>query len=136
MRPDYGSDGERFTLAFELSKFRVNRHDGDAFYRTWPRISGGLLINERGIPVSVSVFEGNSGDPKTLLPQIEKVQERFGIEQFVMVGDRGMITQTQIDALREMDGVDWITALRPEAIRKLINDGLLQMGAIRRAESV
>ena len=39
-----------------------------------------------------------------------------------------MITQTQIDALREMDGVDWITALRPEAIRKLINDGLLQMG--------
>ena len=45
-----------------------------------------------------------------------------------MVGDRGMITQTQIDALREMDGVDWITALRPEAIRKLINDGLLQMG--------
>ena len=56
------------------------------------------------------------------------MQERFGIEQFVMVGDRGMIIQTQIDALREMDGVDWITALRPEAIRKLINDGLLQMG--------
>ena len=92
------------------------------------QVNYGLLTNERGIPVSVSVFEGNSGDPKTLLPQIEKVQERFGIEQFVMVGDRGMITQTQIDALREMDGVDWITALRPEAIRKLINDGLLQMG--------
>ena len=92
------------------------------------QVNYGLLANERGIPVSVSVFEGNSGDPKTLLPQIEKVQERFGIEQFVMVGDRGMITQTQIDALREMDGVDWITALRPEAIRKLINDGLLQMG--------
>ncbi len=56
------------------------------------------------------------------------MQERFGIEQFVMVGDRGMITQTQIDELREMDGVDWITALRPEPIRKLINDGVLQMG--------
>ena len=40
----------------------------------------------------------------------------------VMVGDRGMITQTQIDELREMDGIDWITALRPEPIRKLIND--------------
>ena len=92
------------------------------------QVNYGLLTNERGIPVSVSVFEGNSGDPKTLLPQVEKMQERFGIEQFVMVGDRGMITQTQIDVLREMDGVDWITALRPEAIRKLINDGLLQMG--------
>ena len=87
-----------------------------------------LLTNERGIPVSVSVFEGNTGDPKTLLPQVEKVQERFGIEQFVMVGDRGMLTQTQIDELREMDGIDWITALRPEPIRKLINDGVLQMG--------
>ena len=30
---------------------------------------------------------------------------KVGIEQFVMVGDRGMITQTQIDELREMDGV-------------------------------
>ena len=92
------------------------------------QVNYGLLTNERGIPVSVSVFGGNTGDPKTLLPQVEKLQERFGIEQFVMVGDRGMITQTQIDVLREMDGVDWITALRPEAIRKLINDGLLQMG--------
>ena len=92
------------------------------------QINYGLLTNERGIPVSVSVFEGNTGDPKTLLPQVEKVQERFGIEQFVMVGDRGMITQTQIDELREMDGVDWITALRPEPIHKLINDGVLQMG--------
>ena len=55
-----------------------------------------------------------------------KVQERFGIEQFVMVGDRGMITQTQIDELREMDGVDWITALRPEPIRKLITRPRIQ----------
>ena len=92
------------------------------------QVNYGLLTNERGIPVSVSVFEGNTGDPKTLLPQVEKMQERFGIEQFVLVGDRGMITQTQIDELREMDGVDWITALRPEPIRKLINDGVLQMG--------
>ncbi len=37
------------------------------------QVNYGLLTNERGIPVSVSVFEGNSGDPKTLLPQIEKV---------------------------------------------------------------
>ena len=43
MRSDYGSDGERLTLAFELSEFRVYRHDGDAFYRTRPRISGHRL---------------------------------------------------------------------------------------------
>ena len=79
----------------------------------------GLLTNQRGVPVSVSVFEGNTGDPKTFLPQVVKVQEQFGIKRFVMVGDRGMITQRQVDALQDFEGIDWITALRPAPIRKL-----------------
>ena len=92
------------------------------------QINYGLLTNERGIPVSVSVFEGNTGDPKTLLPQVEKVQERFGIEQRDGGRPRNDHPDCQIAELREMDGVDWITALRPEPIRKLINDGVLQLG--------
>ena len=92
------------------------------------QVNYGLLTNQRGIPVSVSVFEGNTGDPKTLLPQVDKVRKDFGIEQFVLVGDRGMIAQKQVDALREIDGVDWIAALRPEAIRKLVAGGVIQMG--------
>jgi len=92
------------------------------------QVNYGLLANDRGIPVAVSVFKGNSGDPKTLLPQVDKLREHFGIEQFVLVGDRGMITQKQVDALREIEGVDWLTALRPEAIRKLVDAGAIQMG--------
>lgn len=92
------------------------------------QVNYGLLTNQQGIPVSVSVFEGNTGDPKTLLPQVEKVQKEFGIERFVLVGDRGMLTQKQILALRAIEGIDWIGALRPEAIRKLIKDGAIQMG--------
>jgi hypothetical protein len=92
------------------------------------QVNYGLLTNRQGIPVSVSVFEGNSGDPKTLLPQIDKVREKFGIERFVLVGDRGMLTQKQVDVVQEMDGVDWIGALRPEAIKKLIEVGAIQMG--------
>ncbi len=92
------------------------------------QVNYGLLTNQRGIPVSVSVFQGNTGDPKTLLPQVEKVQGSFGIERFVMVGDRGMLTQKQIDALQDIEGVDWIGALRPEAIRKLLKGGAIQMG--------
>jgi transposase len=87
----------------------------------------GLLTSGEGIPVSVSVFEGNTADPKTLLPQVRRVREAFGISRFVIVGDRGMITQKQIDALRIEDGTEWITALRPEAIRKLLNDDSLQL---------
>ncbi len=91
------------------------------------QVNYGLLTNPRGIPVSISVFEGNTGDPKTLLPQVGKVRKDFGIERFVMVGDRGMIAQKQVDALREIDGIDWIAALRPEAIRKLVESDAIQM---------
>ena len=51
----------------------------------------------------------------------------FGMQRIVLVGDRGMITQKQVDALREIDGIDWIAALRPEAIKKLIPAGQVQM---------
>ncbi len=90
------------------------------------QVNYGLLTDERGCPVSVSVFDGNTGDPKTLLPQMEKTKKDFGIDRLVMVGDRGMISNVQIDAMRQMDGVDWITALRSGAIAKLIDDKTLQ----------
>ena len=56
------------------------------------------------------------------------MRDEFGIDQFVMVGDRGMLTQKQVDELRGIDGVDWIGALRPEAIKKLATNGAIQMG--------
>ena len=90
------------------------------------QVNYGLLTDDRGCPVSVSVFEGNTGDPKTLLPQVEKVRGTFGIEQVVMVGDRGMISNVQIDAMRKLDGVQWITALKSGAIARLAEGGTLQ----------
>jgi transposase len=92
------------------------------------QVNYGLLTNRKGIPVAVSVYKGNTGDPKTLMPQVEKMQDAFGIKQFVMVGDRGMLTQKQIDVIDDIDGVDWIGALRPEAIKKLITNGAIQTG--------
>lgn len=92
------------------------------------QVNYGLLTDPRGIPVAVSVFKGNAGDPTTLLPQVDKVRKDFGIERFVLVGDRGMIAQKQIDALRKLDGIDWVAALRSGAIRKLLDGGTLQLG--------
>lgn len=92
------------------------------------QVNYGVLANPDGIPVAVSVFKGNTGDPKTLMPQVELIRDEFGIERIVLVGDRGMITQTQIDKLRTIEGIDWITALRPEGIKKLLDGGQLQMG--------
>jgi hypothetical protein len=91
------------------------------------QVNYGLLTDARGCPVSVSVFEGNVADPKTLLAQVEKVKTSFGLDRLVMAGDRGMISNIQIEAMRKLDGVDWITALKSGAIAKLAEGGHLQL---------
>ena len=91
------------------------------------QVNYGLLTDSRGCPVAVSVFEGNTADPKTLLPQVEKVRNGFGVASLIMVGDRGMISNVQIEAMRAMEGVDWITALKSGAIARLANAGQLQL---------
>lgn len=91
------------------------------------QVNYGLLNDSKGRPIAVSVFQGNTGDPKTLLPQVEKVQKEFGIQRIVLVGDRGMITQKQVDALVGIEGMDWVTAMRAEGIRRLMADGALQL---------
>ena len=93
------------------------------------QVNYGLLTDDRGCPVAVSVFPGNTSDAKTLITQTQMVRDRFGIQTMVLVGDRGMITQKLItDELTETSGVDWITALRSESIQKLIKNGQVQLG--------
>jgi len=88
----------------------------------------GLLTNGEGCPVAVEVFEGNTGDPKTLPAQIKKIRERFAIARVVLVGDRGMLTEARLrEDLRPIEGLDWITALRAPAIQALAAGGALQL---------
>jgi hypothetical protein len=87
----------------------------------------GLLCAPDGCPVAIEVFEGSTGDPRTLTVQIDKVKKRFALAHVVVVGDRGMITQARIDAEIAPAGLDWITALRAPAIRALVEAGALQM---------
>jgi len=84
----------------------------------------GLLCNREGRPVAVEVFEGNTGDPKSVAPQIKKLRERFGLERIVVVGDRGMLTDARIrEDLGPVEGLSWITALRAPAIQRLAAKG-------------
>ena len=92
------------------------------------QVNYGLLTDDRGCPVAVSVYEGNTSDSKTFLPQVKRMREEFGIERMVMVGDRGMISQKAIDEMSEDAGVDWITALRSASIRTLVEQKHLQLG--------
>ena len=90
-----------------------------------PIIVYGLLTDADGRPVAVQVYPGNTGDPKTVPDQVEALTKRFGLSRVVLVGDRGMLTQTQIDVLKNHPGLGWISALRSGAIRRLLADGHL-----------
>jgi transposase len=90
-----------------------------------PIIVYGLLTDAQGRPVAVEVYPGNTGDPTTVPDQVDKLRERFGLSRVVLAGDRGMLTQTQIEHLKEHPGLGWISCLRSGAIRQLLDDGRL-----------
>jgi len=90
-----------------------------------PIIVSGALTDVEGRPVAVQVYPGNTGDPTTVPDQVEALTKRFGLSRVVLVGDRGMLTQTQIDVLKKHPGLGWISALRSGAIRRLLADGRL-----------
>ena len=91
------------------------------------QVNYGLLTDARGCPVAVSVHEGNVADSQTLMPEVKRLREDFRLEQLVMVGDRGMISNKAIAELRESDAIAWITALKSVSIRALIEQGQLQL---------
>jgi hypothetical protein len=91
------------------------------------QITYGLLCAPDGCPVSIEVFDGNTADPITLATQVEKLKQRFRLDHVVLVGDRGMITQARITEDIKSAGLDWITALRAPAIRRLLETGALQL---------
>jgi transposase len=87
------------------------------------QIEFGLLCDIQGRPVAVEVFEGNTGDPATVAGQIQKIRQRFGLERVVIVGDRGMLTEARIsEEFKGVEGLDWISALRGPAIKKLLEN--------------
>ena len=93
-----------------------------------PQIVYGLLCDSEGRPIAIEVFPGNTADPPTFTQIVATARQRFGINRLVFVGDRGMITSARINEdLRGVEGLDWISALRTEGIRKLCAAGTIQM---------
>jgi len=106
-----------------LAQFGHNR-DGK---KGKPIVVYGLMADPEGCPVAVEVYPGNTGDPTTVPDQVEKLRNRFELKRIVLVGDRGMLTETQIGHLKKHPGVGWISALRNPAIQKLVKSGDLQL---------
>jgi len=100
-------------------------HDKDG-NKGLPVIAYGVITDADGCPIAVSVYPGNTGDSSTVAEQTEKLREEFGLNRLVFVGDRGTLTQAQLDGMKATPGIGWITALRSESLRRLANEGILQ----------
>ena len=88
----------------------------------------GLLTDDKGYPISIEVFKGNTGDTKTVSNQLEKLKENFGVERVVFVGDKGMVKSSQIAEI-ESDKYKWnyLTTITKEQIKTLISKDIIQL---------
>lgn len=106
----------------ELAAPGYNR-DGKHFKK---QLVVGLLTDDAGEPVSVQVYEGNTGDPKTVADQVRKLVDDFGAKEVALVGDRGMIKAPQRELLAR-EGLRYVTSLTDAQIRKKLSEGALQL---------
>jgi hypothetical protein len=90
-------------------------------------IAYGVMTDRDGRPVSIEVYPGNTSDSKTVVGQVLKLRLHFDLQDVVLVGDRGTLTSAQVRRIKEHPGLGWITALRSEAIRKLVDGHALQL---------
>jgi hypothetical protein len=86
----------------------------------------GLLTDRAGRPVAVEVFDGATHDHQTVPAQLDKLKARFGLGELVLVADRGMVTRANLEAIRNADGIAWITALKAPQVKRLVRTGAFQ----------
>src|SRR5512140_1652056 len=92
------------------------------------QIEFGMVTSRAGIPVAVRVFAGNTSDSVAFGEIIPVVRDKFGLDEVVLVGDRGSVTSVRIRQLKALPGAGWITALRAPQVAALArDDGPLQM---------
>ena len=92
------------------------------------QITLGLLCDERGCPVGVEVFAGNTQDAQTVSDKVKELRQQYGLKRVTLVGDRGMITQTNAEELDQVKGLHTITALTHHQIVELLERKVIQTG--------
>ncbi len=90
------------------------------------QVNYGLTCSPQGRPVAIAVHDGSTQDQQTLPGAVEAVRERFGVQDVVVVGDRGMLTKAHAQALTRA-GVEFVSALKSAQIRALLDSGDLQL---------
>lgn len=86
------------------------------------QLNWGLLCSAEGHPVAIRLHPGHAVDPDTVPAVVETLKEHFGIDRFVLVGDRAMITETHADGPERL-GAGFVSALKSTQICRLLRSG-------------
>ena len=92
----------------------------------YKQIAIGLITNKEGCPVATEVFSGNTSDQMTVLKQAQELALKYGIEDVIFTGDRGMLTPKRISEVNEL-GYKTLTALTHPQINQLIEKKVIQL---------
>ena len=107
-----------------LTRFGYDHGNGK---RGRMQVEYGLLCDSDGRPVAIEAFEGSLKDSKTLPSQVNKLEQRFGLDRVIVVTDRGIGTKENVTLLAQTAQYAFVTALKAPQIRALVKEGCLQL---------
>jgi transposase len=88
----------------------------------------GLLVSNHGYPIGYQIFEGNTSETKTLIPVLEAFQKKFAIDKPTIVADAALLSQKNIDALKE-NHYEYILGGRLKNEPEAIKTKVIELGA-------
>lgn len=87
----------------------------------------GAVLDETGRPICCEMWPGNTTDVTTLLPELERLQSRFGVGECCIVADRGMISAGTLETLDE-DETPYILGTRMRKVKRINTEILTRAG--------
>lgn len=87
----------------------------------------GLLCDERGCPVGIELFAGNTQDAQTVIDKIQELRREYGLSEVTFVGDRGMITHANAQKLEKVQGLHTLSALTHRQMFELLERKVIQL---------
>ena len=107
----------------ELVKYGYNRDQK----KGKEQVVVGLICNDKGCPVGIEVFAGNTKDETTVLDKIKEVRQEYQLKELIFVGDRGMVTRSNLDALQHDDDIKTVSALTHSDMQKLLSRDVIML---------
>lgn len=98
-----------------------------------PQIVLGLAVNSLGMPLTFTLYPGNTYEGSTLIAGIDEALGVLGQDQITVIGDAGMLSEKNLAALQERH-LHYIVGARLKSLPRYIQDEILNLDFQRNSE--